>query len=197
MAHSSKKFRSPSYPPSLFPSAAPTSTYCRSTYRRFRNGLDFISVHSKLLATMVAISTALLASSLLSNIPNAGPLNAAVRYFQNAVRHVEPPPLAPRSTRSTSFDTVIGPVVNPNFPDPTIIHIDGTSYAFATNNRGAGGTIIHVQMATSTDNETWTYLQGQDALPVVGAWATGGGVWAPDVIQLVRMGKQADSTGED
>lgn len=52
-------------------------------------------------------------------------------------------------------------------------------------------------MATSTDNETWTYLQGQDALPVVGAWATGGGVWAPDVIQLVRMGKQADSAGED
>lgn len=44
--------------------------------------------------------------------------------------------------------------------------------------------MIHIQMATSTDNQTWTYLQGQDALPQSGAWATGARVWAPDVVQL-------------
>jgi hypothetical protein len=136
---------------------------------------------------MVAIPTALLASSIISSIPNVGPLNAAVRYFGNAVRQVESPPVVSRGDPASYFATVLGPVVDLNFPDPAIIHVDGTSYAFATNNRGAGGEMIHVQMATSTDNETWTYLQGQDALPDVGAWGTGGRVWAPDIVQVVRV----------
>ena len=130
---------------------------------------------------MVAIPTALLASSILSNIPTA------LRYLENAVRHVETPPIITRSGLASSYKTVLGPVVDRNFPDPAIIHLNGTSYAFATNNRGAGGKMIHVQMATSTDNETWTYLHGQDALPTVGAWATGRGVWGPDVVQVVRV----------
>jgi hypothetical protein len=145
---------------------------------------------------MVAIPAALLVSSIISKIPNAGPLNAAVRYFENVVRHVESPPLAARSDHDSTFATVLGPVVDLNFPDPTIIHLDGISYAFATNNRGIGGSMIHVQMATSTDNETWSYLQGQDALPVVGAWATGGRVWAPDVVQVVCI-DGADSASKD
>ena len=186
MAITSEKHQS-LYPPSLFPSVAPTSSHFRSNYRQLLHRISLFSFHSKLLATMVAIPTALLASSILSNIPNAAPLNAAVRYFENAVRHVESPPMVARSDPASSFATVLGPVVDLNFPDPTIIHLDGTSYAFATNNRGAGGKMVHVQMATSTDNETWTHLQGQDALPVVGAWATGGRVWAPDVVQVVRF----------
>jgi len=44
--------------------------------------------------------------------------------------------------------------------------------------------MIHIQMATSTDNKTWTYLQGRDALPHTGAWATGNRTWSPDVIRL-------------
>jgi hypothetical protein len=145
------------------------------------------SFHSKLRATMVAIPTALLASSIISSIPNVGPLNAAVRYFGNVVRHFESPPIVSWSDPASCFTTVLGPVVDLNFPDPAIIHVDGTSYAFATNNRGVGGKMIHVQMATSTDNETWTHLRGQDALPDVGPWATGGRVWAPDVVQVVRV----------
>ena len=43
--------------------------------------------------------------------------------------------------------------------------------------------MIHVQMATSTDNKTWT-VSNQDALPEVGAWQGGARVWAPDVVQL-------------
>ena len=127
---------------------------------------------------MVAIPSALLASSIISNLgPLANPLNAAVKRHEQAVR---------KSEASAAFATVIGPVVDLNFPDPAIIHVDGVSYAFATNNRGVGGDMIHVQMASSTDNTTWSYFQGQDALPESGAWATGNRVWAPDVIQLVR-----------
>ena len=175
------------YSPSLFPSVAPTSTHHRLTYRRLLHRLSLLSFNSKLLATMVAIPTALLASSILSNVPNLGPLNAAARYFENAVTHLESPPIAARSDPASPFATVLGPVVDLNFPDPTIIHLDGTSYAFATNNRGLGGQMVNVQIATSTDNETWTYLHGQDALPTVGAWATGGRVWAPDVVQVVSI----------
>jgi len=110
-----------------------------------------------------------------------------VQQRDNAVREANAPlqSSAPSAGASSSaFATVLGPVVDLNFPDPSIIHIDGVSYAFATNNRAVGGPMIHVQMATSTDNETWTYLNGQDALPRVGAWATGARTWAPDVVQL-------------
>ena len=187
MADSAKKHLS-FHSPVLFPSVAPTSTHYPLTYRRLLHRISLLSFHSKLLATMVAIPTALLASSVLSNIPNLGPLNAAVRFYESAVRRVAPPPITTRSDDPASdYGTVLGPVVALNFPDPSIIHLDGTSYAFATNNRGYGGEMIHIQMATSTDNETWTYLQGQDALPTVGAWATGGRVWAPDVVQVVRQ----------
>ena len=186
MAHPSEKHHS-LRAPSLFPSIAPTSAHHHSTYRPLLHRLFLFCCRSKLRAAMVAIPTALLASSIISSIPNVGPLNAAVRYFRNAVRPFESPPILSRSDPVSCFTTVLGPVVDLNFPDPAIIHINGTSYAFATNNRGVGGKTIHVQMATSTDNETWTYLQGRDALPDVGSWATGGRVWAPDVVQVVRV----------
>ena len=185
MAYPSEKHQSLRAP--LFPSVAPTSAHYHSTYRPLLHSLSLFCRRSKLRAAMVAIPTALLASSIISSIPNVGPLNAAVRYFGNAVRHFQSPPIVSRSDPASCFTTVLGPVVDLNFPDPTIIHVDGISYAFATNNRGVGGKMIHVQMATSTDNETWTYLQGRDALPDVGSWATGGRVWAPDVVQVVRV----------
>ncbi|RMZ83538.1 hypothetical protein DV738_g1085, partial [Chaetothyriales sp. CBS 135597] len=96
-----------------------------------------------------------------------------------AFRSVESPiqkPLDP-------FGSVIGPLVTSNFPDPAITRDNGVSYAFATNNRGAGGVLRHVQIATSTDDKTWTLLT-QDALPVLGAWQTGARVWAPDVVRV-------------
>lgn len=189
MMKRSKKHQ-PFGPPSLFPSVAPTSTHSHSASRQLLHRLSLLSFPSKLLATMVAVPTALLASTIISHIPHAGPLNAAVRYFENTVRHVQSSFITARSDPDSAFATVLGPVVDLNFPDPTIIHLDGISYAFATNNRGVGGEMIHVQMATSTNNETWTYLQGQDALPQVGAWSTGGRVWAPDVVQVVRIAEQ-------
>jgi hypothetical protein len=63
--------------------------------------------------------------------------------------------------------------------------VDGISYAFATNNRQPAPKHINIQVAVSTDNQTWTLVDQHDALPNLGAWETGAGVWAPDVVQLV------------
>lgn len=73
--------------------------------------------------------------------------------------------------------SINGPVITANFPDPAILTVGGTYYAFSTN---SGGQNVPVQ--TSTDLVNWTPLA--DALPTVGAWSTGANVWAPDVIQL-------------
>ena len=71
-----------------------------------------------------------------------------------------------------------GPVITSNFPDPSFINVNGTYYAFATNN-GAQ----NIQIATSPDFITWA-VTGDDALPTLPSWATGN-VWAPDILQLV------------
>jgi beta-xylosidase len=87
---------------------------------------------------------------------------------------------APSSSTSQKPSSIDGPVMIENFPDPAIIQVKGKWYAFATNDG-----VHHVQIATSNNFETWTYLH-QDALPTVGAWSNGNNVWAPDVIQVVR-----------
>ncbi|KAI9828000.1 MAG: hypothetical protein M1819_006843 [Sarea resinae] len=79
----------------------------------------------------------------------------------------------------TSKRSVNGPAINANFPDPSILQVGSTWYAFGTNSNG-----INVQIATSEDFKTWTVLKGQDALPKTGEWSNGYNVWAPDVIQL-------------
>ncbi|RMZ78457.1 hypothetical protein DV737_g3904, partial [Chaetothyriales sp. CBS 132003] len=91
--------------------------------------------------------------------------------------------LATKQKPLDPFGSIVGPLITANFPDPAIIHDNGVSYAFATNNRAFGGTMRHVQIATSTDNLTWTVLP-DDALPIVGAWQTGARVWAPDVVRV-------------
>lgn len=73
-----------------------------------------------------------------------------------------------------------GPVITSNFPDPAFINVGGIYYAFATSNGDQ-----NVQIATSPDFDTWT-LTGSDALPTIPSWSTGK-VWAPDVVQLVRI----------
>lgn len=88
-------------------------------------------------------------------------------------------------TASTGpFSSLRGPVIRTNFPDPCVIYHDGVTYAFATNNRKEPPELIHIQVATSYDNETWNVIEGHDALPRAAAWETGLRIWAPDVKQL-------------
>jgi len=120
---------------------------------------------------MVAIPTYLLASTAVSSFGPLYPRGTVIR--------------SPEASHD-DFATVVGPVIESNFPDPAIIHVDGVSYAFATNNRKPGPDMIHVQMAISYDNTTWTVME-EDAMPEIGAWENGARVWAPDVMRLVSV----------
>ncbi|KAL1680369.1 glycoside hydrolase family 43 protein [Schizophyllum commune] len=73
---------------------------------------------------------------------------------------------------------VYGPMMDANFPDPSVLQVDGRWYAFSTTSGGK-----NVPIATSGDIHVGWALTGSDALPKLGAWADGG-VWAPDVTQL-------------
>lgn len=75
------------------------------------------------------------------------------------------------------------PAIASNFPDPTIIEVNGVWFAFSTNANG-----LHIPVAKSFDFINWS-VTGADALPVLGAWTVpgGGGVWAPSVTQLVSV----------
>jgi len=76
-----------------------------------------------------------------------------------------------------AFATITGPVISDNFPDPAVLQVGNTLYAYSTNSGGK-----NIQMATSTNGgSSWT-ISGSDALPNVGSWATTGLTWAPHVI---------------
>ncbi|MGJ7442161.1 glycoside hydrolase family 43 protein [Aquipuribacter sp. MA13-6] len=66
-------------------------------------------------------------------------------------------------------------VIADDFPDPDVLEVDGTYYAYATNH---GRT--NVRVATSTDLVEWDLLQG-DALPTLPSWVVPGKTWAPEV----------------
>lgn len=68
-----------------------------------------------------------------------------------------------------------------DFPDPAVLVVDGTYYAFATN--GPAGT---VQVLTSTDLADWS-IRGS-ALESVASWARPGYTWAPSVIRTAGGG---------
>jgi arabinan endo-1,5-alpha-L-arabinosidase len=65
--------------------------------------------------------------------------------------------------------------IDQDFPDPDVLMVDGTYYAYATNSLTA-----NVQYATSTDLETWT-VQADDVFPDLPQWADTGKTWAPEV----------------
>lgn len=76
-----------------------------------------------------------------------------------------------------------------NFPDPAIIEVDGTYYAYATSTGGAS-----LPVMTSTDLLTW--IAHGEALGNGPSWspldATGrANVWAPTVVQLPTGGFMA------
>jgi beta-xylosidase len=70
------------------------------------------------------------------------------------------------------------PVLDRDFPDPDVLEVDGTYYAYGTNTA-----TLNVQVATSTDLETWEPL-ADDALPELPAWVIPGKTWAPEVTEF-------------
>lgn len=72
-----------------------------------------------------------------------------------------------------------------DFPDPGLVHHNGTWYAYGTNPKRNSPSSIHVPVATSTNFINWTLHDGYDAMPGVGGWEREINHWAPDVIQRV------------
>jgi beta-xylosidase len=69
------------------------------------------------------------------------------------------------------------PVLDQDFPDPDVLQVGDTWYAYATQKPGPNQ---NLQAATSKDLKTWQPLE-KDPLPELPAWATTGRTWAPDV----------------
>ncbi len=67
------------------------------------------------------------------------------------------------------------PVYGGDFPDPSVILVEGRYWAYST---GSGGR--NLQVMSSPDLSTWT--APSDPLPVLPAWARPGLTWAPDVL---------------
>ncbi|TBN58498.1 hypothetical protein EYE40_02880 [Glaciihabitans arcticus] len=82
------------------------------------------------------------------------------------------PAAAPAESSAPGF------AIDADFPDPDLLEVDGTFYAYATNSAAA-----NVQVATSTDLLSWEQLD-VDALPELPEWAIRGKTWAPEVTAL-------------
>ncbi len=64
-----------------------------------------------------------------------------------------------------------------DFPDPSVILVDDTYYAYATNSVGG-----NIQIIDSTDLTQWNSVG--NALPNLPAWATSNYTWAPAVAMI-------------
>jgi len=62
------------------------------------------------------------------------------------------------------------PVIAADFPDPDVLLVGGTYYAYATQPLDGS---VNVALATSTDLRTWT-VEVMDPLPELPSWATNG-----------------------
>ena len=69
------------------------------------------------------------------------------------------------------------PILDQDFPDPDLLKVGDTWYAYATNATGPS-----IQVASSIDLVTW--VLGVDALPAMPVWARAGLTWAPEVTTL-------------
>ena len=88
--------------------------------------------------------------------------------------------LAPGSAAHSQQQTYVNPVLDSDFPDPTVIHApDGNYYGYATQTQ-RGGHWINIQLARSADLVHWHQLG--DALSQKPKWASKTqDFWAPHV----------------
>ncbi|MBN9384694.1 MAG: family 43 glycosylhydrolase [Chitinophagaceae bacterium] len=125
------------------------------------------------------------------------PRPVAVRYgFGNAaignIFSKEGLPLGPFRTDDwpveneyPSVQAITNPVLNHDFPDPTIIRAGNKYYGYATNSV-VEGKYVHIQLASSTDLVHWK--DEGDALSAGAVWASKD-FWAPHVVYDPGMKK--------
>ncbi|MGH8793257.1 MAG: glycoside hydrolase family 43 protein [Stackebrandtia sp.] len=73
------------------------------------------------------------------------------------------------------------PVYDANFPDPGVLKVDDTYYAYGTNDG-----VHNVPLLASADLVHWK--RKGDVLPSLGSWATPGFTWAPEVLRTEAGG---------
>jgi hypothetical protein len=72
---------------------------------------------------------------------------------------------------------VDSPAYNADAPDPDVIRVGTTYYAYTT-----GSVMGNIPVLTSTDLQTWS--PGGDALPTLPSWSERGSTWSPGVVFL-------------
>lgn len=68
--------------------------------------------------------------------------------------------------------------IDQDFPDPDVLRVGDTYFAYATNSAAR-----NVQFATSEDLDEWEVVD-TDAFPVLPSWVIRGKTWAPEVAEL-------------
>jgi hypothetical protein len=81
---------------------------------------------------------------------------------------------------TVKHEGTLKPRINADFPDPSIIQVDGSWVAVATNGGPAGDGYRKLQVATEKDLLGEWELKQEDALPDK-EWSTGENAWAPDI----------------
>jgi beta-xylosidase len=91
----------------------------------------------------------------------------------------EASPVATESPPTPEGPIYDNPVYDNDFPDPHVLRVDDTYYAYATNTSNS-----NIPVLRSTELATWERLG--DALPALPEWASPnqGLTWAPGVIQI-------------
>ena len=79
-------------------------------------------------------------------------------------------------TRRAAGPRFTNPVYDENFPDPFVLAVKGSYYAYGTNSERG-----NVPVLRSRNLVRWT--PGRDALPKLGPWAVEGRTWAPEVLR--------------
>jgi arabinan endo-1,5-alpha-L-arabinosidase len=96
--------------------------------------------------------------------------------------------IAPPVDTTTTPTGYLNPVLDTDFPDPAVIKVGGTYWAYATQTFLANGLRINIQSASSPDLVHWTY--GADVLPTKPAWSTvTWNFWAPHVTFAAEQNK--------
>ena len=83
--------------------------------------------------------------------------------------------LALAASPATAAVALPDPLFPADFPDPAVVRVGATTYAYATNGRFG-----NVQVIRSNDLATWERLP--DALPELPSWAAPNFTWAPSVL---------------
>ena len=118
----------------------------------------------------------LLLTACASPTPSATATTAPTQ--ESLPTQTESPTLAPAPTE-LSGPSFTNPIYNYDFPDPHVILVDDTYYAYSTTVSPS-----NIRVITSKDLVNWEDLG--DALPALPTWAklNSGYTWAPGVIQI-------------